>query len=183
MYLIIFGNCRKFMQYFNIYFRFTVLLILYYKSILSNINIYEATVPDRMHHLDLGLFHYQIDYTRVLLKNQYGNSLVDEVDRRLAAIPRFPGLKIFTNGLQARLTADEYRNLMKVMVFVVDNLYKENTKGVKNFIKNKDLTQVYVTWNEMYAISRYEMFKESDLVKFKVRINYANKIRYYIELN
>jgi len=92
-------------------------------------------------------------------------------------------LKIFTNGLQARLTADEYRNLMKVMVFVVDNLYKENTKGVKNFIKNKDLTQVYVTWNEMYAISRYEMFKESDLVKFKVRINYANKIRYYIELN
>ena len=34
------------MQYFNIYFRFTVLLILYYKSILSNINIYEATVPD-----------------------------------------------------------------------------------------------------------------------------------------
>ena len=69
-----------------------------------------------MHHLDLGLFHYQIDYTRVLLKNQYGNSLVDEVDRRLAAIPRFPRLKIFTNGLQARLTADEYRNLMKVMV-------------------------------------------------------------------
>jgi len=156
---------------------------LYYLFILSYINIYEATVPDRMHHLDLGLFHYQIDYTRVLLKNQYGNSLVDEVDRRLAAIPRFPGLKIFTNGLQARLTADEYHNLMKVMVFVVDNLYKENTKGVKNFIKNKDLTQVYVTWNEMYAISRYEMFKESDLVKFKVRINYANKIRYYLELN
>src|SRR5436190_23956870 len=99
MYLIIFGNCHKFMQYFNIYFRFTVLLILYYLFILSYINIYEATVSDRMHHLDLGLFHYQIDYTRVLLKNQYGNSLVDEVDRRLAAIPRFPGLKIFTNGL------------------------------------------------------------------------------------
>ena len=156
---------------------------MYYLFILSYINIYEATVPDRMHHLDLGLFHYQIDYTRVLLKNQHGNSLVDEVDRRLAVIPRFPELKIFTNGLQARLTADEYRNLMKVMVFVVDNLYKENTKGVKNFIKNKDLTQVYVTWNEMYAISRYEMFKESELVKFKVRINYANKIRYYLELN
>jgi len=125
-----------------------------------------------MHHLDLGLFHYQIKYTKELLKNQHGNSLVDEVDRRLAAIPRFSGLKIFTNGLQsiARLTADEYRNLMKVMVFVVDNLYNENPKGVEDFIKNKDLTQLYETWNEMYAISRYEMFKESDLFKFKVRM-------------
>ena len=134
-----------------------------------------------MHHLDLGLFHYQIEYTRELLKNQHGISLVDEVDHRLAAIPRFPGLKIFTNGLQliARLTANEYRSLMKVMVFVVDNLYKENTKGVENFIKNEDLTQVYETWNEMYAISRYEMFKESDLVKFKVCIIILTKIKYY----
>jgi len=68
------------MQYFNIYFRFTVLLILYYKSILSNINIYEATVSDRMHHLDLGLFHYQIDFTRNLIRFQHGNSLIDKMD-------------------------------------------------------------------------------------------------------
>ena len=67
------------MQYFNIYFRFTVLLILYYKSILSNINIYKATVPDRMHHLDLGLFHYQIDFTQNLIRFQHGNSLIDEM--------------------------------------------------------------------------------------------------------
>ena len=77
-----------------------------------------------MHHLDLGLFHYQIEYTQELLKMQHGNFLVDEVDRRLAAIPRYPGLKIFSSGLQsiARLTASEYRDLMKVMVFVIDNL-------------------------------------------------------------
>jgi len=68
------------MQYINIYFRFTILLILYYKSILSNINIYEATVPDRMHHLDLGLFHYQIDFTQNLIRFQHGNSLIDEMD-------------------------------------------------------------------------------------------------------
>lgn len=147
-------------------------------SILRNINIYEATVPDRMHHLDLGLYHYQIDYTREILKNQFSNSLMDEIDRRLAAIPRFPGLKIFTNGLQARLTANEYRSLMKVMVFVIDNLYKENINHIDNFIKNKDLTQLYETWNDMYAISKFEMFKESDLDKFKVCIvtlNVKNK--------
>ncbi|RIA83699.1 hypothetical protein C1645_833386 [Glomus cerebriforme] len=114
------------------------------------INIYKVIVTGRMHHLDLGLFHYLIEYTRDILKNQHGNSLVDEIDRRLVAIPRFTGLKVFTNGLQsiARLTADEHHNLMKVMVFVIDNLYKENTKNIKNFIKNKDLVQFYKTWNE-----------------------------------
>ena len=124
-----------------------------------------------MHHLDLGLFQYQIEYTRTLLKDQYGKSVVDEMDRRLARIPRFPGLKIFTNGIQsiARLTANEYRNLMKVMVFVIDNLYDDT----KNLVKNKDLTELYVIWNEMYIISRYEVFKESDLIKFKVCI-YCN---------
>ena len=123
-----------------------------------------------MHHLDLGLFHYQIEYTRQLIKNQHGNSLVDEVDRKLASIPRFPGVKIFTNGIQslARLTASEYRNLMKVMLFVVDNLYSQNTNNVEDFTTNKDLADVYQKWNEMYMISRYEKFTESDLVKFQV---------------
>jgi hypothetical protein len=147
-------------------------------------NIYEATVPDRMHHLDLGLFNYQIDFTRKILKNQIGNFIVDEIDRRLATIPRFPGLKIFTNGLQsiARLTANEYRSLMKVMVFVIDDLYQENTK-VKNSVKNKDLVELYETWNNMYAISRYEMFKESDLNKFKVCTKYIKCTKKILRIN
>jgi hypothetical protein len=61
-----------------------------------------------MHHLDLGLFNYQINFTYEVLKLQHSNILVDEVDRRLAAILRFSGLKIFSNGLHARLTASDY---------------------------------------------------------------------------
>jgi len=92
------------------------------------------------------------------------------MDRRLAEIPRYPGLKIFSNGLQsiARLTANEYRDLMKVMLFVVDNLYSKNTKNIENFIKNKDLAELYKKWIDMYMLSRYEIFKESDLDKLKV---------------
>lgn len=118
-----------------------------------------------MHHLDLGLFKYQIDFSRTLLGDQFGRHLVDEIDRRLAKIPRFTGLKIFANGIQSisRLTANEYRDLMKVMVFVIDNLYNDT----KDFVKNKELTEFYVIWNEMYIISRYEVFKESDLIKFR----------------
>ncbi|MBV8802619.1 MAG: hypothetical protein JO131_06585 [Gammaproteobacteria bacterium] len=131
-----------------------------------------ATVPDRMHHLDLGLFVYQITFTRKILKLQHhnGNMLVNKIDRRLAAIPRFPDLKIFSNRLQsiARLTAHEYRNLMKVMLFVIDNLYDRNDDEVENFVSNYDLVKLYQYWNEMYILSRSEEFSESDLVKFNV---------------
>ncbi|GET66930.1 hypothetical protein GLOIN_2v1488317 [Rhizophagus irregularis DAOM 181602=DAOM 197198] len=143
---------------------------------LPNINIYLATVPDRMHHLDLGLFRYQIIFTCDILKLQHvnGNKLVEEVlDRRLAAIPRFPAIKIFSNGLQsiARLTANEYRSLMKVMIFVIDNLYDENNNEVDNFVNNDDLVKLYEYWNEMYILSRYEEFSESDLEKFNDAIH------------
>src|SRR2546429_1356478 len=98
-----------------------------------------------MHHLDLGLFHYQIEYTYELLKMQHGNMLIEEVDRRLSAIPHYPGLKIFSNGLQSivRLTENEYRSLMKIMLFVIDNLYVENNKEVENFVNNNNLAILY----------------------------------------
>jgi len=125
-----------------------------------------------MHHLDLGLFVYQITFTREILKSQHnnGNILVDKIDRRLAAIPRFPDLKIFSNGLQsiARLTANEYHSLMKVMIFVVDNLYDGDNDAVENFVTNDDLTKLYESWNEMYILSRSEEFSENDLEKFNV---------------
>ncbi|GES96881.1 hypothetical protein GLOIN_2v1783703 [Rhizophagus clarus] len=144
--------------------------IIFFGIYHKNINIYLATVPDRMHHLDLGLFCYQIIFTCDILKLQHvnGNKLVEEVDCHLAAIPRFPGIKIFYNGLQsiARLTASEYRSLMKVMIFVIDNLYDENNNEVDNFVNNDDLTKLYKYWNEMYILSRYEEFSESDLKKF-----------------
>jgi hypothetical protein len=113
-----------------------------------------------MHHLDLGLFNYQIDYTKELLKTR-GKPIVDKMDERIAMIPRHPGLKVFSRGLQsiARLTANEYRDLMKVMIFVVDDLI------------NEELSEVYVKWNEMYLMSRFERFKESDLEKFQVSIS------------
>ena len=119
-----------------------------------------------MHHLDLGLYHYQIEFTKGLL----GKPLVDELNRRIAEIPRHPGLKVFTKGIQsiARFTAKEYRDLMKVMVFVVDGL------------QSKNLLEVYEKWNEMYLLSRLEEFKESDLQEFQVKINFQRTLYIYI---
>jgi hypothetical protein len=39
-----------------------------------------------MHYLDLGLFYYQILYIKELLKEQYNNTLNDEIDSKFAAI-------------------------------------------------------------------------------------------------
>ncbi len=99
-------------------------------SISNNINIYTTTITDRMYHLDLGLFHYQIDYIRKIIKAQHEDSLLEEMDHRLAAIPHYSSLKIFSNNLKsiARLTASKYHNLMKVIIFVIDNLYKKIQK-------------------------------------------------------
>src|SRR3989337_3397810 len=61
-----------------------IILCIYlpYLNFYRNINIYSATIPDRMHHLDLGLFRYQIEYTYELLKSQHNNIIVNELDRR-----------------------------------------------------------------------------------------------------
>ncbi|RHZ81214.1 hypothetical protein Glove_123g171 [Diversispora epigaea] len=127
---------------------------------IPNINVYVATVLDRMYHLDLGLYRYQIEFTKKLLFEAEGRSLVDKMNWRITLIPRHPELKIFSGELQsiALLTADNYRNIMKVIVFIVDDLL------------NKDLLEVYVKWNEMYLLSRQETFKESDLKNFQEAI-------------
>src|SRR5207245_3994479 len=127
-----------------------------------------------MHHLNIFLFNYKIEYTSQLIKDQHDNSFVNEIDHRLATIPRFSGLKIFSNGIQsiARLTASEYRDLMKVMLFVVDNLYNQNTNNTKDYVENKYLASLYQNWNEMYIISKYEKFIENNLIKLKVFIIY-----------
>ena len=111
-----------------------------------------------MHYLDLGLYHYQIKFTIDLLKSR---SLAEEMNRKVSEIPRHPDLKRFAKGLQSisRLTASEYRNIMKIMVFVVDGLL------------DKNLSEVYVKWNEMYSLSRLEIYKESNLQKFQVNNN------------
>jgi hypothetical protein len=142
--------------------------------IISQLNIYAATIPDRMHHLDLGLFNYQVTYTRELLKELCGQIAVDELDNRLARIPRFPGLKIFKNGLEniKRFTADEFRNMMKVFIFVIEGIIIKHHKETitVNRAKQADeaLVDVYYRWNKMYLYSHQEYFSESELSNFKV---------------
>lgn len=127
-----------------------------------------------MHHLDLGLFNYQVTYMRVMLKEFGGQVAVDELDNRLAKIPRFPGLKIFKNSLKniKRFTADDFRNMMKVFPFVMNGIIIKHHKSSITTAKAKridnSLVDVYYYWNKMYLYSRREYFVESELEIFDV---------------
>jgi hypothetical protein len=126
-----------------------------------------------MHHLDLGLFNYQVTYTREMLKEVCGQIAVDELDNRLAQISRFPGLKIFKNGLEniKRFTADDFRNMMKVFLFVIEGIIikHQGSLGVDKAKRTDELlVKVYYNWNKMYLYSRRERFSESELNNFEV---------------
>ncbi|RHZ76036.1 hypothetical protein Glove_208g213 [Diversispora epigaea] len=99
----------------------------------QNLNINMATVPNKMHYLDLGLFKYQIEFTTELLKLKQGK-LVDNINQKIVKIPRHSSLKVFKKGMQllSRLTASEYKDMMKIMVFVVDSLYSKDYTCFQN---------------------------------------------------
>ena len=155
--------------------------------IIRQLNVYQACLPDRMHHLDLGLYKYQVEYTQELLKEWCGTDGVAEFDDRSGKISRFPGLKLFKHGLGniKRFTADEFRAMMRQLVFIVDGiiitLHKPDYTVNQAKYMDKQLVQLYVDWNKMYIFSRKDEFTESDLKTFKVsKFNYIIYINMYI---
>ncbi|GBC03319.1 hypothetical protein RclHR1_05070003 [Rhizophagus clarus] len=122
-------------------------------------------VIDRMHHADLGLFQYQLRFTVELLNSKYGSGPIKILEERFSQIPRYPNLKIFKNGFERlnRLTASEYWDLMKVMIFALDNLISD-----KNL--NKNLCDLFSLWIDMYIWSRQEEYTEFDLCEFEKSI-------------
>ncbi|RHZ76216.1 hypothetical protein Glove_200g7 [Diversispora epigaea] len=136
---------------------------------VPNINIYAATVPDRMHHLNLGLFQHQLNFTKILILKQCGKSVIDKMNNRVKLIPHYQDLKSFPDSFLhlTLLIASEYRSLMKIMIFIVDELYEDS--GSPNFIKNNKITEVYLKWNKIYLLSRKENYEESDVTLLQLQ--------------
>ena len=113
-------------------------------------------------------------YTRGLLKSLCGQAAVDELDNHLSSIPRFPGLKIFKHSLEniKQFTADEFRNMMKVFLFVIERIIiKHHKTSIRtNIVKQYDntLVDVYYSWNKMYLCSWRDQFLNADLEEFDV---------------
>ena len=121
------------------------------------------------------------------MKEWCGTDGVAEFDNRLGKILRFSGLKLFKHGLGniKRFTADEFRAMMRQLVFIVDGiiitLHKPDYTVNQAKYMDKQLVQLYVDWNKMYIFSRKDEFTESDLKTFKVsKFNYIIYINMYI---
>jgi hypothetical protein len=133
----------------------------------DDFNIYEATVPDRMHMLDLGITKYLLEFTREYLQQKVDNNAVKVMDHRLCAIPRYPGLIIVKNGLEniSKFTANDYRNIMKVIIFVIDNLYENYKEGG---MPCKNLCEVFHNYLTMYMMLRQESYTDTELAELQV---------------
>ncbi len=129
-----------------------------------------------MYHLDLGFFGYILDYTQKLLVEQCGKWAIEEFNNQLVAIPRFPGLKIFKNGITVVQIADEHRIVIKVIILIVDGLFDKKDQQIRKsgnqFISSVRLTSVYWSFVQMYLMSCKEDFSDNDLVVFEVYIRF-----------
>jgi hypothetical protein len=125
-----------------------------------------------MHTLDLGLFKYMLDYTKALLLDQCGSATVVTLEKRLASIPRHTGLKIMKFGLDmTRMTANDYRNIMKVIIFVLDNLYLDQKESG---VTNQELSDVFFRFIKMYIATRSDSFSETDCIKLQVLNHFSH---------
>lgn len=142
----------------------------------EDFDIYKATVPDRMHMLDLGITKYLLEFTREYLRQKVSNKAVKDMDHRFCAIPRYPGLIVLKNGLEniSKFTANDYRNIMKVVIFVLDNLYVNYKEGG---IPCDRLCEIFHIYLKMYMMMRQESFTDMELAKLQVNIKSLNVIQ------
>jgi hypothetical protein len=90
---------------------------------LPHCDIYACLAPDTLHQLNKGVFSdHLLEWCLTLAKDK------DEVDRRMAALPKHPGLRHFTSGFTTlkQTTAGEHREIQKVILGVLAGLIPDD---------------------------------------------------------
>jgi hypothetical protein len=78
-------------------------------------------MSDLLHQIKKGVWSHLMDWFQYLLQYTYdvrmANEYMDEMDKRFAFVPHFPGLKNFPKGIRsmAHIIAGEYAQIMKVL--------------------------------------------------------------------
>ena len=86
-------------------------------------------------------------------------------DDHLRQISRFSGLKLPSKLGQLKVaTASDYQNIMKIIIFALDNIFTSEW----NEITCNELCDLYSKFNNMYIMSRKELYTESEIKEFEV---------------
>ena len=112
-----------------------------------------------MHHIDLKLFKYQLEFMQEILKNTGGKELQMIFDDHLRQISHFLSLKLPSKLGQLKVaTASDYHHIMKLALFALDNIFSEWDE-----ITCSELCDLYSKFNNMYMMSRKESYIESNI--------------------
>ena len=97
----------------------------------------------------------------------------------LTTIIWFNDLRILKKGYQqgTKFTGGEMRDVMKIIVFVLDELYTADDtincqidSNLYTIVSCKKLIQCYIKFIKMYITSRKEKFNEDELKVFEISI-------------
>ena len=122
-----------------------------------------------MHMLDLSIMKYLLEFTREYLQQKVDAKVVKEMNHRLCEISHYPGLIILKNGLKnvSKFIANDYCNIMKVIIFITDNLYEDYKEEE---ILCKRLYSMFCLYLKMYMKLRQESFTNMELAELQVNL-------------
>ncbi|THH31395.1 hypothetical protein EUX98_g2771 [Antrodiella citrinella] len=96
--------------------------VMPYTDYFPRADIHELLSPDLLHQLIKGTFKDHLvawveDYIRLTNPKHDADKIMDDIDRRIAASPSFPGLRRFPEGRNfAQWTGNDSKALMKVFI-------------------------------------------------------------------
>ncbi|KAF8328032.1 hypothetical protein F5887DRAFT_1083299 [Amanita rubescens] len=112
-----------------------------FTSMFPRADIHELIAPDLLHQVIKGTFkdHLVTWIEKYMIKTHgsaYGKVMMDEIDRRIAAVPHFAGLRSFSQGRNFKQwTGDDTKALMKVFLPAISGLVPEEmVKAVAAFL-------------------------------------------------
>ena len=142
-------------------------IIVWLINYISDFNIYEVIVPDRMHLLDLGISKYLLEFTWTYIQQKVGMITIKKMDLWLHIIFQYQELVIIKNNLENILwfTANDYCNIMKMIIFIIDNLFVEYKDGG---VPCERLCEIFCKYMEIYIKTHQESFTDDDLTKLEI---------------
>ncbi|GBC52348.2 hypothetical protein GLOIN_2v1486846 [Rhizophagus irregularis DAOM 181602=DAOM 197198] len=132
----------------------------------KNFEVYSSFVPDIMHICDLGLFVYMVNFTMEKLeKESQSEKKIKILNNRLSSIPRYYKLSLPSKGIinRTNFTANDWRNIMKVFIFTINGLIKDEQT-------NNLIVEYFQKWNEFYLLLRSSGFTENCLNSLSQKI-------------
>ncbi|KAF5379158.1 hypothetical protein D9615_006028 [Tricholomella constricta] len=134
-------------------------------------DIYEIISPDILHQLIKGTFKdHLVEWVGTYLVMEYGEAkgkqILDDIDRRIAAVPAFPQLRRFPHGRRFKQwTGDDSKALMKVYLC-----------AISGHVPNQMVRCISEFMNACY-IARREDFTEASIEELKTAIRQFHEHR------